>query len=75
MDKGQREGGGRGGWAKQTNKTTFQARKALQDSAIKDSPPSKQANIRHWGSCEKLHKKLRFADPVFITPGINKGDK
>ena len=22
------------------------------------------------GSCEKLHKKLRFADPVFITPGI-----
>ena len=22
------------------------------------------------GSCEKLHKKLRFADPVFITSGI-----
>ena len=22
------------------------------------------------GSCENLHKKLRFADPVFITPGI-----
>ena len=21
-------------------------------------------------SCEKLHKKLRFADPVFITPGF-----
>ena len=23
------------------------------------------------GSCEKLHKKFRFADPVFITSGIN----
>ena len=22
------------------------------------------------GGCEKLHKKLRFADPVFITSGI-----
>ena len=22
------------------------------------------------GSCEKLHKKLKFADLVFITPGI-----
>ena len=22
------------------------------------------------GSCEKLHKKFRFADPVFITSGI-----
>ena len=21
-------------------------------------------------SCEKLHKKLRFADPVFITSGV-----
>ena len=23
------------------------------------------------GSCEKLHKKFRFADPVFITSGIH----
>ena len=22
------------------------------------------------GSCEKLHKKFRFADPVFIASGI-----
>ena len=27
--------------------------------------------ILERGSCEKLHKKLRFADPVFITSGIN----
>ena len=26
--------------------------------------------ILDTGSCEKLHKKLRFADPVFITPRI-----
>ena len=25
--------------------------------------------ILHMGSCVKLHKKLSFADPVFITPG------
>ena len=27
--------------------------------------------ILNRGSCEKFHKKLRFADPVFITPGIH----
>ena len=27
--------------------------------------------ISDRGSCEKLHKKLRFADPVFITSGIS----
>ena len=49
--------------------TRKQAKKTKKTDISREQH-SKQANIRHWGSCEKLHKKLRFADPVFITPSI-----
>ena len=56
---------------KQTKKKTQQKKqnKTKQKKNISREQCSKQANIRQ-GKLWKLHKKLRFADPVFITSGI-----